>query len=586
MKAMALRPADRYGSARALAEDVERWLADEPVQARREPAWERARRWMRRRRTLVAASAAALMAATVGLAAVLVVQTRANAALQSANLDLGLANQLTSNANRDLQLANTRERARFDLALEAIKTFHGGVSEELLLKERQFDGLRTRLLGGASDFYQRLEALLDGEADRHSRAALGQAYHDIGELTARIGSQAEALAALRRALDIRLALAAEAGFDAATRRDAAKSLIAIGELEQETGEFAGARPPTSGPATCWSPSSGRSPMIPRNGPRWPSASTGSPGSSTTWVVRADSLASHQRARTIFQELSEAHPTVAAFRSELAASYHDIGAIHRAGGQVEQALAAYRMALAIRRQLAEADPTAPQLQSDMAQSYNDLGFMQDETGLTAEALASLQQARAIFQGLADANPAVTQFEGELALSHQAIGTLQGQIGHPADAQASLDRAGSILQKLVAANPKHALFQSRLAMNHSYVGQARQRRGRPAEAASEFRQAIAIMEPLCELQPDGYSLYNLACFRSLLAGVADRADSGVSAAEAGALGGQAIDALRRAVAAGLGDLAFMRKDPDLDALRSRPDFRMLMMDLAFPDEPFVR
>ena len=240
MKAMALRPADRYGSARALAEDVERWLADEPVQARREPAWERARRWMRRRRTLVAASAAALMAATVGLAAVLVVQTRANAALQSANLDLGLANQLTSNANRDLQLANTRERARFDLALEAIKTFHGGVSEELLLKERQFDGLRTRLLGGASDFYQRLEALLAGEADRHSRASLGQAYHDIGELTARIGSQAEALAALRRALDIRLALAAEAGFDAATRRNAAKSLIAIGELEQETGEFAGA----------------------------------------------------------------------------------------------------------------------------------------------------------------------------------------------------------------------------------------------------------------------------------------------------------------------------------------------------------
>ena len=37
LKAMALRPEDRYASARALADDVEHWLADEPVAAYREP---------------------------------------------------------------------------------------------------------------------------------------------------------------------------------------------------------------------------------------------------------------------------------------------------------------------------------------------------------------------------------------------------------------------------------------------------------------------------------------------------------------------------------------------------------------------
>ena len=41
---MALRPADRYGTARALAEDIESWLADEPVSAWREPWLIRARR--------------------------------------------------------------------------------------------------------------------------------------------------------------------------------------------------------------------------------------------------------------------------------------------------------------------------------------------------------------------------------------------------------------------------------------------------------------------------------------------------------------------------------------------------------------
>ena len=98
-------------------------------------------------------------------------------------------NQRASDANRELLLANTRERARFELSLEAIKTFHGGVSEDLLLKEKQFDGLRTKLLRGATDFYRRLEILLAGQEDHRSRAALGQAYHDIGELTAQIGSQ-------------------------------------------------------------------------------------------------------------------------------------------------------------------------------------------------------------------------------------------------------------------------------------------------------------------------------------------------------------------------------------------------------------
>jgi serine/threonine protein kinase len=59
LKAMATRPADRYHSARALADDVERWLADEPVSAWREPLLRRAARWVRRYRTAVTAAALA-----------------------------------------------------------------------------------------------------------------------------------------------------------------------------------------------------------------------------------------------------------------------------------------------------------------------------------------------------------------------------------------------------------------------------------------------------------------------------------------------------------------------------------------------
>ena len=174
MKAMALRPSDRYPSAQALAEDVERWLADEPVSGLARAAlgagaavdaaaanarWPRSPRpcWLRPSGSPPCSSS----------------RPAPTRSLKSANLDLAEANQRASDANRDLLLANTRERARFDLSLDAIKTFHGGVSEDLLLKEKQFDGLRTKLLRGATDFYQRLEDLLKGQADRRSRAALG-----------------------------------------------------------------------------------------------------------------------------------------------------------------------------------------------------------------------------------------------------------------------------------------------------------------------------------------------------------------------------------------------------------------------------
>ena len=85
IKAMALKPEDRYGTCRALADDVERWMADEPVAAWREPLARQARRWARRNRTAVAVAVVALVATVVGLGAVAGVQARANSALQKAN---------------------------------------------------------------------------------------------------------------------------------------------------------------------------------------------------------------------------------------------------------------------------------------------------------------------------------------------------------------------------------------------------------------------------------------------------------------------------------------------------------------------
>lgn len=61
LKCLEKEPARRGGSAEALADDLERWLRSEPIQARPASAWERAGKWVRRKPALSGALLAGLL---------------------------------------------------------------------------------------------------------------------------------------------------------------------------------------------------------------------------------------------------------------------------------------------------------------------------------------------------------------------------------------------------------------------------------------------------------------------------------------------------------------------------------------------
>src|SRR5262249_39974009 len=79
-------------------------------------------------------------------------------------------------------------------------------------------------------------------------------------------------------------------------------------------------------------------------------------------------------------------------------------------------------------------------------------------------------------------------------------------------------------------------------------------------------------------DAGGLYDAACMRAVTAAVLRAADpSPAGAKQADAEAERAMIWLKQAVAAGYKDTAHMKKDTDLDPLRSHPDFQKLLKEL---------
>ena len=189
----------------------------------------------RRHRTPVAAAIVAILAGIVGLSAVLAVQARANSNLSASLARETAANRAFATANADLDRSRTAVQSRYDLAVEAIKTFHTGVSEDFLVKQDQFKHLRDRLLKSASEFYGKLAAMLGTETDAASQVALSHANFELAELTSKVGDKQNALAAHRQLLATRRSLAAKPAATIATKADVAESLSAVAHIQEQIG---------------------------------------------------------------------------------------------------------------------------------------------------------------------------------------------------------------------------------------------------------------------------------------------------------------------------------------------------------------
>jgi hypothetical protein len=174
LKALAKEPPERYPTARALADDLQRFLDNRPVLARRPTAAERLRKLARRHPSLVIAGAVVLLLLTAG-------------SLLSTLLIRG-EQERTRAEQRKAEEAYRRERqraeeaeARFRLARRSADEMFR-ISQEELADRPGLEGLRKRMLWSVLAYYQ--EFLEQRRDDPEARADLLDATQRVEKILA------------------------------------------------------------------------------------------------------------------------------------------------------------------------------------------------------------------------------------------------------------------------------------------------------------------------------------------------------------------------------------------------------------------
>ena len=289
-------------------------------------------------------------------------------------------------------------------------------------------------------------------------------------------------------------------------------------------------------------------------------------------------------RDVYERLAKEEPAVPGHRDMLALISNNLAGLLARRFQFAPALPMARRAVTEYEMLTKDHPTVLVYAESMVMSRETLGQVLVNLGSKEEALHVLSAAVAAAEILVSSHPDKPLFLQRLIESRTGLAGVEASLGRFDRAVATLERASRRLQEAVTRHPNSAEFRVLVWEVASTRADILLKQGRPA-------QAVEGLETLSgEPCPEGVSYYNVACLYTRAAKMTldDPHASAEPAQEARTrnYNNRAIDILRKAVAMGFRDVKQFAQDRDLDPVRNRPDFQLLMMDVAFPVQPFAR
>ncbi len=618
LKAMAKRPEDRYDSALQLAEEVERWLADEPVQVDLEPLGECLARWVRRRRAWAFSMTAALVLVALASVtfAVLIDRSRDQARREAA-----------------------RAERNFELANDAVETYFMRVANSPDLTEPDrpdLNAFRRQLLEDALTYYLRfLEQRGD---DQRIDSRMADAYHNIGLVRNHMGLTAESSEAYRRALEIRRALLEDrpddldrldAVFQSATnlayaeeqlgRTDAAREaqresetlaerLIRLdprGPLARErradslitrgVSGLVGGRPdealaPLLEAREILDALLEQPPVSPRTEPKL-IATLNRIGVAHGMLGRIDQAEMFfDQARERLERLVALYPDNFAMLTDLAQTLNNLGKCYESNDDYDQAVSTLERSVQIHRRLVRLRPTYLDRRVDLARSLGGLAYYRELRGELDAAAEHYLEALETQERLVADYPETPQHRVNLGQTVRNLGLLANRRGDPERSFALLDRARALLDQAVVDVPDNLNWRIRLVETlldlGTILGEELSRHGEAADAldrAEHFLQGMAPGTPA----GSGYSIEQVALvvrIRSLIASeILDRPEEVASLKEMliGPLLDSGFDPPLRVVRA----LDALRRSEAFAMVRRDPVLLSLVLDRIFPPDPFA-
>jgi eukaryotic-like serine/threonine-protein kinase len=419
LKAAAKEPGERFATAQELADDLRRFLADQPIRARKPSLANRAAKWARRHRPVVAAAAVAVVAAVVALAvsAVLISRERADAVRQRDAARWAVDDMYTDVAEQWLEQEPHMEELQKKFLLKALRYYQQFAGEQGTEPEVRFDtAMAHRRVG---DIYQKLDdrenaepayaeairlfgRLAEDFPDRPDYSdALAHCHHSLATLLFRAKRHAEAEEAFLRAVALREKLVGDAP-SARHRFDLAVSVGELGRLLHVTG-----RPRDAGQTY-------RRALDLLDGL---TELKGDPGYLNQLGLtlgrladlRGDSGDQGQTRRLLeqavghLQEVLKAHPRHHVCREHLAALLVFLARTRVRLDDSAGAETAYRQALALGERLAEDFPRTSQYRRELAATRQELGEQLTTWGRAEEAVREYAEALALCERLVEEYP---------------------------------------------------------------------------------------------------------------------------------------------------------------------------------------
>lgn len=470
-KAMALRPEDRYPTALALAADIERWLADEPVSAEPEAWTARLRRWTRRHRVWVAAAGLLLVLTVLGLGLATMLIARQQAKTVAAKQ---LAEEQRLRADENLRLA----RRAVDTAARKVSGHPG-------LRSGNFHDLRADLLSALLPFYEELARQAADDPTAIADRALAAGW--LGSIRAELGQTDAAIQAFQQMISSYSTLAQEYPDNREYRGMLARGYNDLGNLYLESGKTREAQIELLESVRLRFEMLAEDPSDPGYRHGLIAGLNGLAISMRESGRTSEAEARFRQALKLARQLAADRPDDSAAAIQCAVVENNLAALIRADGLSTEAEGLYRSAIERRTKVAGADANNPQNRQDLGSVQFNLGNLLMAKGRFEDAEKEYRLSIANSEKLVSEFSSVPAYRAELAKKLTNLGVLRARSGNSQDAIALMNRAIGLYDRLLSDFPKESRYRKESADNRFNLGLELQSLHRSDEAEAEFRRA---------------------------------------------------------------------------------------------------